>query len=182
MGGDLRYRNGAIPTLLQVLGYNRSEQSDNDISLATNLGDLTALVTPTGTDYYIRVLRPLRAQLVAAYLSLTIQTGATEPNPSITVSVSKTTSDTDLTVITQTAAQILQNHQVLKGSSTPFAALSAGQAINIDRLDITALLPKYGSADYRKDCFVIGIHFKTVPAAGFHLYRFQVDGSALIMR
>lgn len=178
---DLRTRNGAIPVLMQVFGYNRNEQSDNDISQATNKGDLSALITPTGTDIYVRILRPLRAQVVAAYLSLTMQTAAGEPNPSFTVSISKTTSDTDLTMITETAAQIAADQVALKGTNVPFQN-TAGQAIVVDRLDLTDLLPAYGSADYRADCFVLGIHFKSVPVAGYHLYRFQVDGSALIVR
>lgn len=167
--------------LMQVFGYNRNEQSDNDISLATKLADLSPLVTPTGTDIYVRILRPLRAQLVAAYLSLTMQTAPSEPNPSFTVSITKTTSDTDLTIVTQTAAQIAKDHLALHGNSAPFSN-TAGQALVLDRLDLSALLPAYGSADYRADCFVVGIHFKTVPVSGYHLYRFQIDGSALIVR
>lgn len=178
---DLRTRNGAIPVLGQVLGYNRNEQSDNDISQATAQGDLAALITPTATDVYLRILRPSQAQLVAAYLSLTIKTAAGEPNPSLTVSISKTTSETDFTMVAQTPAEIAAQHLILKGSTTPFQN-TAGQALVIDRLDLTDLLPAYGSANYRSDCFVLGIHFKSVPVAGYHLYRFQVDGSALIVR
>lgn len=183
MSGDLRTRNGATPVLMQVFGYNRNEQSDRDISLCSQGGDLNQIIFYAGgqQDFYLRILRPLRAHVVAAYLSMTLQMATSEIHPSFTLSVAHTTSEGDLTVVPNTAAEIIQHQQILKGSSVPFST-TAGQSITIDRLDLTDLLPAPGSANYRSDCFVLGIHFQTAPVSGMHLYRFQVDGSALIMR
>ncbi len=184
---DLQFRKNSIPYLGQIFGYNRNEKSDEDISKARVLGDLAYLANTGGAfvpqkDNYIRVLRPMRSEIVAAYLTLSIRTSTSEPNPSFMVSVSKTTSETDLSVVALTDAEILAKHRTIKGSSSPFSN-TAGQLISAFKLDLTPLIPKFGSADFRSDCYVVGIHFPTQPvASGFKIYKFEVNGSALIVR
>lgn len=194
--GDLQFRKNSIPYLGQIYGYNRNEKSDDDISWATAYGDLQYIANPTTIraaygyggsyypqkDNYIRILRPQRSEIVAAYLSIALKMDSSEPNSLFYVTVTKTTSETDLTVITLSDADIIRIHTAIKGNSDPFSN-TAGQLIQVYKLDLTSFIPKFGSADFRSDCYVVGIHFKTTPvAAGFHLYKFQVDGSALVVR
>lgn len=187
MQSDLRLKNNAIPYLAQIFGYNRNEQSDNNISLATNRGDL-AFLANTGfgfvplKDNYIRILKPSAGQIISAFASIALTMAASEPFSSFRLSITKTTSETDLTVVSLTDAQIAASHARIKGSSTPYSN-SAGQAIVVDRADISSLLPKYGSTDYRSDCFVLGIHFIQQPvSSGFSLVKLNVDGSALVVQ
>lgn len=183
---DDQYRKSSIPYLGQIFGYNRNEKSDQDISQARALGDLANLGNAGGfvpqKDNYIRILRPQRSELVAAYLNVSLRTATTEPNPQLRITVTKTTSETNLTVVPLTDAEILQKHRTLRGSDSPFSN-SAGQLISVFKLDLMALVPKFGSPDFRSDCFVLGLHFPTQPvASGFKIYKLEVNGSALIVR
>lgn len=185
--GDLSFRKNSIPYRGQIFGYNSNEQSDQDITKARAIGDLAYLANSGGgfvpqKDNYIRILRPQRAEIVAAYLSLSLKMDSTERLSQFMVSVAKTTSETDLTVVALTDAEILAKHTALKGSASPFSN-TAGQLISVFKLDLSSLVPKYGNADFRSDCYVLGIHFPSTPvAAGFKLYKLEINGSALIVR
>lgn len=182
---DLTFRKNSIAYLGQIYGYNRNEMSDQDITKAWALGDLTNLANGMFLplkDNYIRILRPMRSEIVAAYLSISLKTGPTEPKPEFKVSVTKTTSENDLTVVALTDAEIAAKHKTIKGSDTPFSN-TAGQLISTFKLDLTPLIPKYGNPDFRSDCYVVGIHFPQQPvSSGFKLYKFEINGSALIVR
>ena len=71
---DDQYRKNSIPYLAQIFGYNRNEKSDQDISQARAFGDLQYLAKFSSfvpqKDNYIRILRPMRSELVSAYLNL----------------------------------------------------------------------------------------------------------------
>lgn len=191
---DDQYRKNSIPYLGQIYGYNRNEFSDQEIYKATSLGDLQYIANPTTLipsyggsyypqkDNYIRILRPQRAEIVAAYLSLALNMATSEPVPELRVSISKTTSESDLTVVALSADEILQKHRTLRGSDAPFTN-TAGQMIAVYKLDLTPLIPKFGSPDFRSDCYVLGLHFPNTPvASGFKLSKLDINGSALIMR
>jgi len=182
---DLDYRKNSIPYLAQIFGYNRNEMSDQDITNARALGDLTNLANGMFLplkDNYIRILRPSRSEIVSAYLSLSLKMSASEPNSSFKVSITKVTSNTDLSVVALTAAEIASKHRTIRGNDQPFSN-TAGQLISAFKLDLAPLIPKYGNPDFRKDCYVVGIHFPTQPvSSGFKLYKFEINGSALIVR
>lgn len=190
---DNAYKNKSIPYLAQIFGYNRNELSDADISQALMYGDLQYIANPTTLqasyggsyypqkDNYIRILRPMRSEIVSAYLTMALQMAASEPQSQFYISVTKTNSDSDLTVTPLTDAQILQSHRQITGKTVPFTN-TPGQLINLFRVDLADAIPKFGSADFRQDCYVLGIHFPNTPvASGFHLYKLQIDGSALVV-
>lgn len=191
---DLQFRKNSIPFLGQIFGYNRNELSDNDISQALAYGDLQYIANPTTLqpsyggsyypqkDNYIRILRPMRSELVGVYLNVALKMASSEPASELKISISKTTSETDLSVVALTQTEIDAKHKTLKGSADPFSN-TPGQMINIYKLDLTPLIPKYGNPDFRSDCFVLGLHFPNTPvASGFHLYKLEINGSALIVR
>jgi len=190
---DNNFRRLTIPYLAQIFGYNRNELSDADISQARTYGDLWYLANPTtlqpgyggsfypAKDNYIRILRPMRSEIVSAYLTMALQMSSSEPISQFYISLTKTTSESDLTVVQLTDAQIIQSHKMITGTNTPFSN-KPGQLINLFRVDLTDAIPKFGSPDFRSDCYVLGVHFPTTPvASGFHLYKFQIDGSALVV-
>lgn len=191
---DSDFRKNSIPYLAQIYGYNRNEFSDLEIFRATALGDLSFIANPTTLipsyggsfypqqDNYIRILRPQRAEIVSAYLSLALNMDASEPIPELRVSITNTVSESDLTVVALTPDQILAAHRTLRGSDTPFTN-TAGQMISVSKLDLMSLIPKFGNAKFRSDCYVLGLHFpKTPVAAGFKLSKLEINGSALIVR
>lgn len=182
---DLDFRRKSIPYLGQIFGYNRNEKSDTDISNARDPGDLINLSKLFGPlplkDNYIRILRPMRSELVGVYLSLAVRMDATEPASELRISVTKTISETDLGIVALTNTEMLEKHKTLRGSSAPFSNTS-GQLIVVNKLDLTPLIPTFGHPDFRSDCFVIGLHFPATPvSAGFKLSKFEVNGSALIV-
>jgi len=190
---DNAYKNKSIPYLAQIFGYNRNELSDADISQARSYGDLSYIANPTTLqptyggsfypqkDNYIRILRPMRSEIVSAYLTMALQMAASEPSAQFYISITKTTSETDLTVVQLTQDQILKSHRQITGRTTPFSN-TPGQLINLFRVDLADAIPKFGSADFRSDCYVLGIHFPNTPvASGFHLFKLQIDGSALVV-
>jgi len=190
---DLTFRKKSIPFLGQIYGYNRNENSDNDISQALDYGDLAYLANPTTLrpgyggsfypqkDNYIRILRPMRSELVGVYLNLALKTDVSEPTPEIRISVTKTTSENDLSIVALTSDEIKAKHRTLRGSDATFSN-TAGQMIAINKLDLTPLIPTFGNPDFRTDCFVLGIHFPNTPvASGFHLYKLEINASALIV-
>lgn len=191
---DDQYRKNSIPYLAQIFGYNRNELSDQAIYLADALGDLSYIANPTTLipsyggsyypqkDNYIRILRPQRAEIVAAYLNVALNMATSEPLPELRVSITNTVSETDLTVVALSPAEIFAAHRTLRGSDTPFTN-TAGQMISVFKLDLMALIPKYGNAKFRSDCYVLGLHFPNTPvAAGFKLSKLEINGSALIVR
>lgn len=192
---DLTFRKRSIPFLGQIYGYNRNERSDEDISQALTYGDLTYLANPTylnpgysgipgfvpAKDNYIRILRPMRSELVGVYLNLALRTDPGETAPEVRISVTKTTSETDLSITALTADEILAKHKTLRGSDATFSN-TAGQMIAINKLDLTPLIPTYGDPNFRSDCFVLGIHFPKTPVPNaFHLYKLDINASALIV-
>lgn len=190
---DNAFRNKTIPYLAQIYGYNRNEFSDNDISRAWSLGDLSYIANPTTLqpsyggsfyplkDNYIRMLRPARSEIIAAYLTMALQMSASEPFSQFYISVTKTVSEADVTVVALSDSEIKTSHRKITGRDTPFSN-TPGQLISVFKLDITDALPKVGSPDFRSDCYVIGIHFTATPNPNiFHLYKLQIDGSALVV-
>lgn len=192
---DRTLRNVAQPFAGQVMGYNRNEQSDQTVDIATKLGDLGNLANDTATpllplsDNLIRVLRPAKGHIVEAYFTLSLSTANAETNPYLKISIWRVTSDTDMTALQPSEALINAHMTQLFGSSTPLTN-TAGQPITIDTLNILPLIPQVGDTNYVEDCFTIGVHFyqssgttRATPSngTGYRLRKFQIDLSATVV-
>lgn len=198
---DNALRNQAIPFLGQIAGYNRSDQSDLDINSVSavvsgasptgglgGLGDIFYLTNIGGApvqNNLIRILRPQFIQAVAAYLTLSINTANAETDPAFYVTVGTGYSGAgSLVPSVPTTQQIIDNHTLLKGNSSPWTTPNGlAGAVTINKLNILKALPAYGTANYRDDCFVVGIHFRKTPAnsAGYKLLKFTVDMSGVVV-
>lgn len=186
-------RDTAIPYLGQIMGYNRNEQSDQDITKADRLGDLNNIANSfilgtggssniPGVNNMIRILRPRYGKIVEAYLTLVIITANAETAPSFQISAGTGFSSGVIPVIPP-PDQVLAIHKALTGSATPFQN-TAGLPIVVEKLSLSKLIPQVGDPNYNEDCFVIGIHFPQIPnnGTGYRLVNFMVDGSALVTR
>lgn len=191
---DFALREQAIPFLGQIAGYNRNDQSDFDVSQANALGDLYTLVAPA-TDGFdpnaqprknnlVRILQPQFVATTAAYFTFSLTTANNETSRKfyVTAGTGYTTANGVIPAI-PSDEEIRRIHTLLKGDSQPYDTPN-GQpgTVTIDKLNILNLLPKRGEANFRQDCFVIGIHFLQVPsvATGYKLNRFEVNCSGVI--
>lgn len=187
------------PFIGNIFGYNRSEQSDQEVDIANAYGDLSqlanALVVGSGgasdipqQDNMIRILRPKSGQIVNAHFTMAVRFASAETNPYFKLSVYKVTSSSDLTRLTPTEAQINACMVKITGATTPFSG-TAGQVTAIDALNILNLIPQAGDADYVEDCFTIGVHFyasdgirRVTPSngSGYQLQKFLVEMNAKV--
>lgn len=196
---DRLLRANAQPFVGNIFGYNRSEQSDQEVDIATAYGDLSqlanAFVVGSGgvsdipqQDNMIRILRPKSGQIIDAHFTMAIRFASAETNPYFKISIYKVTSSTDLTRLTPTEEQINTCMTKLTGATTPFSG-SAGNITAIDALNIRQLIPQSSDADYVEDCFTIGVHFyasdgktRNTPSngSGYLLQKFLVEMSAQV--
>jgi hypothetical protein len=194
---DKSLRPVAIPFNSQIFGYNHSENSDQDISLAlanpptyfftadpslSGLGDLYNIVTGVSqTDYMIRFLRPKFGQIIQAYLNIGITFAATEPNPNFNVSVGGSFESDNITANVPSSAFITSCMNVLNPpNALPFQG-TAGIASTFYGINIQPLVPQVGAANNNPDMFSVGLHFITAPVLTgvFHLTKFFITGSVL---
>lgn len=184
---DNALRQQSIPFLGQVVGYNRNQLSDQDITQASGLGDLYNLsnyndgytITPPLKNNLVRILRPQFLAITGAYFTFGLTTANTEPSPKFYITVGTGYVDsTSMVAATPTDAQIIANHTKLKGDSNPYQTPSGGAgSIIVPNLNILALLPQDGDVNFRYDHFVIGIHFLQTPqnGTGYKLNKFLVN-------
>lgn len=192
---DRSLRAVAQPFAGQVHGYNRNEQSDQTVDIATKLGDLGNLANDTATpllplqDNLIRILRPKSGHIIEAYFTMSLTTANAETNPYLKLSVWRVTSDTDMTALTPSEATINAHMLQLFGATTPLTN-TAGQPITCDAINILPLIPQAGDTNYIEDCFTIGVHFyaadgitRATPSngTGYRLRKFQIDLSATVI-
>jgi hypothetical protein len=186
-------RDTAIPYSGQIMGYNRNDQSDQDIMQADRLGDIRELgngfVVASGgvtdipkKDNFIRILRPRYGKIVEAYLTIVLITADLETSPSFYVTAG-TPFSSGITPAALTLTEIQRLHTILVGNSSPFTN-SAGLPISVEKLNITKLIPQVGQANYSEDCFNVGVHFLQTPlnSSGYRLRNFMVELSALATR
>lgn len=189
---DKSLRQVAIPYYGQIMGYNRAEQSDQDISLAQIVlgagvalaGDLYPFTYSSGQkDFMVRILRPQFGQLIEAYLNLSLTFDTMEISPKFYVSAGSGYGADGVTPVVPSQSYIQQVHQVITGQTSPLTGI-AGQPMTQYKLNILPLLPLApGSTNFSPDSFVVGIHFLQIPVMTglFHLQKFFVTGSALVI-
>ncbi len=179
---DRNFRQVAIPFYGQIMEYNRSEESDNDISAAINTGDLTPFTYNSGDqNIMVRILRPQFAQLIEAYLNISLTFDSTETSPEFYVSCGSGYEADGVTPVIPSNSFIQQSHFAITGQTLPLTGI-AGQPLTEYKLNLMSQIPVIGSPNYSPDSFVIGINFLKPPVYTglFHLYKFFVTGSALV--
>lgn len=196
MISDKALRQQAVPYYGQIFGYNRSENSDQDVSKTilnpgtggpsndpsmSGAGDLYPLINNTAqNDYMIRILRPKFGHIIQAYLTISLTFAAAEANPNFNISVGNGFNADNVTPIVPNSAFIAGCMNVLKPSGNTFSGV-AGQPYNLT-LNIQSLIPQVGSANYVPDFYTIGLHFPVaITMSGtWHLNKFFVTGSIMV--
>lgn len=196
---DRVLRTNAQPFIGNIFGYNRSEQSDQEVDIASSYGDLGQLAnayvvaSTTSTDVpqqdnMIRILRPKSGQIIDAHFTMAIRFASAETNPYFKISVHTVTSSTDFTRLTPTEAQINACMVKVTGATTPYSGV-AGNVTMLDAVNILSLIPQVGDSSYIEDCFTIGVHFyasdgvtRVTPSngSGYQLSKFLVEMSAQV--
>lgn len=198
---DKTLRGEAIPYYGQIFGYNRSENSDQDISKTytspgivglpgvstdpslSGTGDLYPIINNISqNNYMIRILRPKFGHIIQAYLTLNLTFSASETHPNFNVSVGSGFNLDNLTPVTPTTGFIANCMNVLNSPTGGTFNGTAGAATNLV-LNIQSLVPQVGNANYVPDFYTIGLHFPNTPvmSGSFHLNKFFVTGSIMVV-
>lgn len=197
---DMNLRQQAVPYQGQIFGYNRSENSEQDISQTlmnlptqhvvsslvnpsmSGRGDLSPLILNTSQNFYpVRIIRPKFGQIVQAYLSIGLTFSASETSPNFSVYVGSGFNTDGLTPLTPTVSFVNSCMNVLNPTGGYFTG-SAGQ-MYYKVLNILPLIPQVGATNYNENFYVVGLYFPQAPVMSglWHLYKFNVTGSIIVV-
>lgn len=179
---DLALRKTAVPYYANVWGYNRGEQSDQDISLSNNIGDLVNLIPASyfgsGTIQQInpvRVLQPQYGDIIEANLNLKFSMASAEGPRKFRIAIgefaSRYTAETSYT-----GAYIDESHRKITGRDSPYEISAAGSFI-VPRLNLYPGMYHRGDTEFRDDAFVVLLVWDQAPSkgAGYTFTKFEID-------
>lgn len=174
--GDKQLRRSAIPFRGNWMdGTGAIGNTFEPDGLVT--GDLrTVLGTGLAVGGYIRILRPYKADIIEARLTLQATTPATG-FAEIRFAGAQVPAGS-MTPTTPTEAEIARDHKLLTGFDS---ALDYGtqDIVFIDGLDLMPIIPKRGDANFHEDFWVLWVDlFLKDGPTDWHLYDFKVDCSA----
>jgi hypothetical protein len=179
---DLALRKTAIPYYANVWGYNRSQDSDQDISSSSNIGDLVNLIPASysgaGTIAAvnpIRVLQPQYGDFVEANLTLAFSLASAEGAREFRVAIGKFASRYTAET-SYTDAYIEASHRKITGRDEPFDIAPAG-SLSIPRLNLYPGMYHRGDTEFRDDAFVVLLCFDQAPSkgSGYTFTKFEVN-------
>lgn len=182
---DLALRNRAIPYYANVWGYNRGQQSDEDISLAysgTYVGDLSSMIptsyngdTAIGTVNAIRVLQPQYGDIIEANLNLRFKLATAEGARKFRVAVGYF-SGLYTAETSYTEAYIEESHRKITGRDVPYD-IAPASTFSVQRLNLYPSMYHRGDSAFRDDAFVVLLCFDTAPSkgSGYTFTKFDID-------
>lgn len=182
---DLALRKSAIPYYANVWGYNRGQQSDQDISLpysASYVGDLSSMIptsyngdTSISTINAIRVLQPQYGDIIEANLNLNFTMASAEGARQFRIAIGKFSSAYTAET-SYTEAYITESHRKITGRDSPYAIAPAG-TMRVQRLNLYPGMYHRGDTEFRDDAFVVLLCFDTAPSkgSGYTFTKFEVD-------
>lgn len=182
---DRALRSSAIPYYANVWGYNRGEQSDQDISSSTNIGDLANLIPSSyfgaGTIQAInpvRVLQPVYGDIIEANLNLKFKLRGAESTRQFRVAIGEFDGLYDAET-SYSESYIDESHKKITGRETPFS-IAGGETFNVARLNLYPAMYHRGNEKFRDDAFVVLLVFDQAPskASGYTFTKFEVDCTA----
>lgn len=178
---DLALRNTAIPYYANVLGYNRSETSDQAIVGLDGTGGTSDLYpfqptygTPSAVNA-IRVLQPQYGDIIEANLNLKFTLASADGARQLRIAIgyfsSLYTAQTSYT-----DAEITASHRSITGRDTPYT-IAPSSTFTIQRLNLYPGMYHRGEDRFVDDAFVVLLAFDTAPTtgSGYAFTRFEVD-------
>ena len=179
---DLALRKTAIPYYANVWGYNRGAFSDNDISSASNLGDLVNLVpsnyfgagTPAVVNP-IRVLQPQYGDIIEANLNLKFKLATAEGARQFRVAIGYFSSRYTAQP-SYNASEIQASHRAITGKDDPFT-INAASTFTLQKLNLYKGMYHRGHARFKDDAFVVLLCFDQAPSngSGWTFTKFEID-------
>lgn len=179
---DLALRKTSIPYYANVWGYNRGQHSDQNISSANDIGDLSALVpssysyqTSISTINPIRVLQPQYGDIIEANLNLNIKMATAEGARQLRIAIGYF-SDRYTAQTSYTDAEITASHRAITGRDEPFTIAPAA-TFSTQRLSLYKAMYHRGDARFKDDAFVVLLCFDQAPSkgTGYTFTKFEVD-------
>lgn len=179
---DQALRSTAIPYYANVWGYNRGQFSDQNISSANDIGDLSSLVpssytyqTAVSTVNAIRVLQPQYGDVIEANLNFRIKLATAESARKLRIAIGKFDGLYDCET-SYTEAYIDESHAKITGRNAPFDIAPAG-VFAVPRINLWPAMYHEGDAEYRDDAFVVLICFDQAPSkgTGWEFTKFDID-------
>ena len=179
---DRALRSTAIPYYANVWGYNRGEQSDQDISLSNSIGDLVNLIPSSyfgaGTIQKvnpIRVLQPQYGDMIEANLNLRFRTANAEGARQFRIAIGKFASRYTAET-SYSEAYINASHSKITGRDSPYT-IPPASTFSVPRVSLYPAMYHRGDADFRDDAFVILLVFDQAPSkgTGYTFTKFEVD-------
>lgn len=179
---DLALRKTAIPYYANVWGYNRSQNSDYDISSASSYGDLVNMIpssyfgsgTPVAVNP-IRVLQPQYGDIIEANLNLRLKTATAEATRYFRIAIgyfsSRYTAETSYT-----EGYIMESHRKITGRDAPFT-IAPASTLSIQRLNLYPGMYHRGDSQFKDDAFVVLLCFDKAPSngTGYTFTKFEID-------
>lgn len=202
---DNANRGKVIPMRLPSWGFNSVESSDTDITNAAVPGDLINLIGQLASPAVqnpVRFLRPYQGQIERAFLTFNFSYPGGKEGGGSGIYIGRglfndgSTGDLSDRQMVIDPAQIMADHKMAFGQSTPFYPVYSNRQYFIDGLDITKLISNRGGPalpnQHRDYAFIIVIMFANndvpvYPAGGvsssgwpYHLWDFRIQASALM--
>lgn len=179
---DKALRSTAIPYYANVWGYNRGQFSDENISSANDIGDLSALV-PSSYSYStsisavnaIRVLQPQYGDIIEANLNLAFQMRSTEGARQFRIAIGKF-NGLYARETSYSESYIAESFAKITGRNEPYT-IAPGNSFSFARLNLAKGLYHRGDSDYRADAFVVLLVWDQAPskAGNYAFTKFDVE-------
>lgn len=179
---DHALRSTAIPYYANIWGYNRSANSDYDISSGTNIGDLTNLLPSSyfgaGTPQEInpiRILQPQYGDIIEANLNLKFTLASAEAARELRIAIGYFGSNYAAQT-SYTDAEITTSHRKITGQDSPFS-IAAGGSFSLQRTNLYPAMYHRGDANFLDDAFVLLLVFDQAPSngSGWTFTKCEVD-------
>jgi len=180
---DKAARIYAVPVRGTIWGLNYNDRSERAVMVIKNNGsgalysDLhdyfpgtfdsgfaTSATTPQiGASQIcpIRILKPHYGELTECFVDIDLNVAAADTGLTLKLAIGKLDAGAYSRVTSYTDAEIDASWLQIRGSTAPLTV--SGGKISADLLNLLPALPKYGSADYRRDVFVLLLVFNRVP-------------------
>lgn len=178
---DLALRKTAIPYYANVWGYNRSDDSDADISNTSYRGDLNNLAPSSyfgGTPQQInaiRVLQPIYGDVIEANLNIRFTLATAEGARQLRIGIGYF-SDRYTAQTTYTDSELTAMHRQITGRDAAFSIAPAG-TFSIQRLNLYPAMYHRGDSRFKDDAFVVLLAFDQAPSngSGWTFTKFDID-------
>ena len=180
---DKAARSYAVPVRGSIWGLNYNDRSERQVMILKNNGSgllysdmhdyfpgvldsgfMTSATTPQiGASQIcpIRILKPHYGELAECFVDLDLNVAAADTGLTLKLAIGRLEAGNYARVNSYTEAEIDDSWRKIRGSTAPLTV--SGGKISADLLNLLPALPVYGSADYRRDVFVLLLVFNRVP-------------------